>query len=970
MGYIAVKTNNKQNSKKDTSVLITVKHFNTEEDKEKILKKYSSYLTKEFGENDYNEILLWTNFKIDNYVSKLIEDNNLKEIFIETIETAIRNTLIKLTISYMLNNPKIKLIYSDDEHYEEAKTSEHIYKKFDTAILLNRGKYNPIDYDTISTFWALPSVNGKEDIINYIKNGKDLYVPQYIKDVVYSQLTYDKDKLAQMCVDNLNIINIKNSVDNIPDAVIKGADYKVFIKENIKKNIDDIVIDIINGNLGTFGSEDFYTLYLEGCKLLNIPVEYQLEYYETANEFLEEKAYQLVKNCDLVRFIVIPNEKGFNPTEKSISSKQRKFKKLVEEIEKEKVIKADRLRDKFLIKCRNVITEIIRYTLYCEKNNIEFYVDYLPIIKKICMIEINEYLDNELPIELGDVLLPDKCKFDFIFYGIVYTTKYTFINEETKLEILKKIPASPELEYPAAREMTRHFIIEYGPTNSGKTYNAIEALKKATSGAYLGPLRLLALEIQDKLNSNNVPCSLLTGEEEEIIPEAQHVSSTVEKADILTKYDTVVIDECQMIKDPERGFAWTRAILGIQAEKIYLCLGPEAVDLMIKLINLCGDTYELVEHKRRSELVTESPLDKFELDAAHIQEGDALIVFSKKKVLNVAANLISMGIKTSLIYGNLPYSVRKKQVDRFLKHETDVIVSTDAIGMGINLPVRRIIFLENEKFNGKKVVPLDVSTVKQIAGRAGRNQETGYVNTNNDILEIKNLLNSKTPEVKKAYLGFSDEIISIDAELSDILKVWKSIETTDIFTRMDIDRYLNLDQMIYVNVTKHEKLKMINIPFDEGNEYILNLWKNYCFAYEKKEPIYIPLCEGTELNNLEDYYKGLDLYYSFSRNFGYDIDIDWLNKEKEKVSDRINTALIKDIEKHQRTCIRCGRPLKWDFPFKICDRCFSGVDDKWYMQDNNTYNQYKSKKKNNFYKKNNGHSRNKSQKNNTYKRHH
>ena len=315
----------------------------------------------------------------------------------------------------------------------------------------------------------------------------------------------------------------------------------------------------------------------------------------------------------------------------------------------------------------------------------------------------------------------------------------------------------------------------------------------------------------------------------------------------------------------------------------------------------------------------------------------------------MAANLIDMGIKTSLIYGNLPYSVRKKQVERFLNHETDVVVSTDAIGMGINLPVRRIIFLEDEKFNGKQVVPLDVSAVKQIAGRAGRNKETGYVNSSKDIDFINELLNTETPVIKKAYLGFSDEIISINAELSDILKVWKTIETGNLFTRMDINRYLNLDQMIYVKVSKKDKLKMINIPFDENNPYILDLWMDYCHLYESGKDLYIPKCEGTELNNLEDYYKGLDLYYSFAKNFGYIIDLDWLSSEKEKISDKINTSLIKDISKHQRKCKSCGRPLKWDYPFGICDRCFHG-DDRWYMNDNlynknnrNNTNHHKSK---------------------------
>ena len=257
-----------------------------------------------------------------------------------------------------------------------------------------------------------------------------------------------------------------------------------------------------------------------------------------------------------------------------------------------------------------------------------------------------------------------------------------------------------------------------------------------------------------------------------------------------------------------------------------------------------------------------------------------------------------MGIKTSMIYGNLPYSVRKKQVERFLNGETDVIVSTNAIGMGINLPVRRIIFLEDEKFNGRNKEKLSISDVKQIAGRAGRNKETGYVTStlkSNGFISSK--INSETPKIKKAYLGFSDEIISIDAPLADILKVWKTINTPDLFKRMNIDRYILLDEKIYLNVSKKDKLKMLTIAFDERNPYLLDLWKQYCFNYELGEKFEPPTIKGYELNNYEEYYQALDLYYSFSRNFSREINLEWLNSEKFETSEKINEILVKNTMK-------------------------------------------------------------------------
>ncbi len=69
----------------------------------------------------------------------------------------------------------------------------------------------------------------------------------------------------------------------------------------------------------------------------------------------------------------------------------------------------------------------------------------------------------------------------------------------------------PHSWYKAARKMKRTVIYHAGPTNSGKTHAALEALSKAQSGVYCGPLRLLAVEVFEKMNNRGVPCNLLTG---------------------------------------------------------------------------------------------------------------------------------------------------------------------------------------------------------------------------------------------------------------------------------------------------------------------------------------------------------------------------------------------------------------------------------------------------------------------------
>lgn len=109
--------------------------------------------------------------------------------------------------------------------------------------------------------------------------------------------------------------------------------------------------------------------------------------------------------------------------------------------------------------------------------------------------------------------------------------------------------------------ITRKIILHVGPTNSGKTYSALQCLIAANSGIYLGPLRLLANEIHERL-STTIPCNLITGEQRIITPSTKHYACTVEMALLHQPFDVAIIDEIQMIGDQQRGFAWTNALLG------------------------------------------------------------------------------------------------------------------------------------------------------------------------------------------------------------------------------------------------------------------------------------------------------------------------------------------------------------------------------------------------------------------------
>ena len=129
----------------------------------------------------------------------------------------------------------------------------------------------------------------------------------------------------------------------------------------------------------------------------------------------------------------------------------------------------------------------------------------------------------------------------------------------------------PQLWYPSARRIKRKIIAHIGPTNSGKTYAALESLKASTRGVYCGPLRLLAWEVHKTLLESGLLCSLVTGQELALEDNSTHTSCTVEMCDINAKYDCAVIDEFQLIGDEDRGWAWSRAFLGLQANEIHVC---------------------------------------------------------------------------------------------------------------------------------------------------------------------------------------------------------------------------------------------------------------------------------------------------------------------------------------------------------------------------------------------------------------
>lgn len=555
-----------------------------------------------------------------------------------------------------------------------------------------------------------------------------------------------------------------------------------------------------------------------------------------------------------------------------------------------------------------------------------------------------------MPAQRDDISLDMLLYLEKEYSGEICTTTLVTLYQKYKryvieYKIMDMVPARPEMEFPETMAMSRHFILHIGPTNSGKTYNALERLKTAANGVYLGPLRLLALEVYERMNDAGVPCTMLTGQECLAVDDSRIIASTIEMADISDNYDIAVIDEAQMTADPDRGHSWTRAILGLKANEIHVCMSPAAEEVVTHLIELCGDSIEVKRYERKTALVCEDKPFVFPDD---VREGDALVVFSKKSVLDVAGRLEEIGIKASVIYGSLPPEIRRRQMHLFNTHKTKVVVATDAIGMGLNLPVRRIVFIQVEKFDGIRKRGLAVPEIKQIAGRAGRFGlfNTGYVNAmGEDALEyIKERIDQKEESIRTVSLGFPQILLELDDPMDVLLRVWKSVEPSAPFEKVKIDEPLALYAVaekhrneIYGFEDKRILYKMITCPIDVDDRAVVNQWLTYCMNYPSDVRLSHPVKDrggrsrmapsmgdghGQGIQQYETYYRKLDLYYQFSRRFDKIVDEEWLEQERSKTEDNIMRYLSKGKNRYVARCQYCGRMLPVGYQYRRCDDCY------------------------------------------------
>ncbi len=504
-------------------------------------------------------------------------------------------------------------------------------------------------------------------------------------------------------------------------------------------------------------------------------------------------------------------------------------------------------------------------------------------------------------------------------------------------ELLAKTIRDFKRLFPIARRLKRKITLFAGPTNSGKTYAAMQRLKKAETGYYLAPLRLLALEGFEDLNRSGINTSLITGEEEIIDEDSTHISSTIEMLNSEVEVECCVIDEIQMIDDRDRGWAWANALIGAPAKELILTGSQNCIDAIREICDYLEEELEVVYFQRKNPL----ELIKHPVSIKKIKPKSAIVAFSRKEVLTLKQQL-SRRYRVSVVYGNLSPEVRREEARRFREGETDILVATDAIAMGLNLPIQTILFAKDNKFDGLRRRQLGASEILQIAGRAGRYgiHERGFVGALDagTLESIEAGLKTPLPPIRLPFsvMASLEHVLLI----GEILQTDKLLEILEFFAQnMEFEgpfRAANIDSMLELAAIVDEYLLDLRsryhlacAPVSIGSTYIESVFHRYLRHLEREESVaYIPPRElpefalsNEELLRAEDRVKEVSLYLWLSFKFRDRFpDIQKARETRERLNRFIENSLQKG--EFVKRCRRCGRELDLSYRFSICESCY------------------------------------------------
>jgi ATP-dependent RNA helicase SUPV3L1/SUV3 len=400
--------------------------------------------------------------------------------------------------------------------------------------------------------------------------------------------------------------------------------------------------------------------------------------------------------------------------------------------------------------------------------------------------------------------------------------------------------------------------------------------------------------------------------------------------------ECVLIDEAHLLADPDRGWAWTRALMEAEAPEIHVIGAPIARNLVERLAKAAVVDMDVVEHER---------LTPLRVAAEHwlveeLAPRTILVAFSRAAVLALKVFLEQRRRTVSVVYGICRPSA-PPTADRFASGETEICVATDAVGMGLNLPADRLCFAELQKFDGREQRLLTPNEVRQIGGRAGRYRLSDYgevgATTPQDLILVRDLFEQPPQDLTHARVAPTvEDIAMIPGTLAQRLEKWAAlgsipeslrgaIETADMTERIELASLLEPSEVQALGLAA--AMRLINAPTQQPTRIY---WRECASAIIYGQAMPMPPVPPHHIGNHEDLewaemcIRSADIYlWLASRHeFGeYGPDGSEVRIARAEWSKRIDEALVRKVDAAPR-CAICGRRLPYTHRFRICDDCF------------------------------------------------
>ena len=397
-----------------------------------------------------------------------------------------------------------------------------------------------------------------------------------------------------------------------------------------------------------------------------------------------------------------------------------------------------------------------------------------------------------------------------------------------------------------------------------------------------------------------------------------------------------------MIGSEDRGGSWTRALLGIAAQTVHVCGDVSVVGLMEDLCSVTGEELQIVSYSRLTPLQLCPPL----LSLANLRRGDCIIAFTRSELYALKRSIeANTRLRCAIIYGSLPPTLRRQQAEQFnaVDGPFDVLVATDAVGMGLNLSVGRIIFSTLTKFDGREERMLTVRETLQIAGRAGRFAgafEEGQVTTltQDRYGQLRRLMSSELEPLTHAGLSVSLaqlEAMALhrpDESLHVLLRYLEQFAALDdLFFMADLSQWIAVAKLLhsFPSLSLHERYIFCLAPVSADKPHERAILLSFLHQYttprshsSSRTVSWRPLADWRRLSavgstahdllQLEEAWKGLDIYVWLSRRLGEDrfTEREEAEEMRERVSEKIAVALAGMSEAELRKRRGGGRKVR------------------------------------------------------------